>query len=360
MNTSLNLLRQLAACSKDIIFVYDCQSSTFPFLNATASTFFESNAEDIQQNPELLLSLIQPEDKKYVLKEIQSLREGKRSIDIECRLFTRKQKTMWLQLKAYILEEEPGGNHIAGIAADITQRKELELSLITVKEQKNVALQIVGHDLRAPLNNIAMTAQVLEQMLEGEAKDKAKEFLDIINSTCRNSLTLIGEILNAEFIEAQELGVKLQRLDLISRIQQQLDTFQLSRSSNKKFTLNPSAGTVYAITDPVRFELIMENLLTNAYKFTKNNGEIKVGVEEKEELILISVADNGIGIPDKFKPMVFDKFTKARRQGQQGEKPVGLGLHLVRTMVDQLGGHIWFESQEGNGTTFFVELPKKE
>lgn len=104
--------------------------------------------------------------------------------------------------------------------------------------------------------------------------------------------------------------------------------------------------------------LIIENLLTNAYKFTNDDGRIEVSVEERQGTILIKVADNGIGIPEKLQLLIFDKFTKARRRGTQGEQTVGLGMHLIRTMVEQLEGRIWFESQEGVGSTFFVELPK--
>lgn len=226
MNTSHDLLRQFASCSKDLTFVYDFSSTTFPYLSPSASNFLDISAEEIHHEPQVLLSLLQAEDRDYVMKEIQSLREGNLCIDIECRLFMPNQKIKWLQLKVYLLEEEPVGSHIAGIATDITHKKEYELSLLAIKEQKDTALQILGHDLRSPLNTITLTAQLMEKEMHGEKSEQLKKYFNIISTTCRNSLNLIGEVLNVEYLEAQQMGLKYQRMDLINRIQTQLDVPQ--------------------------------------------------------------------------------------------------------------------------------------
>ncbi len=104
---------------------------------------------------------------------------------------------------------------------------------------------------------------------------------------------------------------------------------------------------------------VINNLLSNSLKFTPYDGKIEVSITEpNEKEILIKVKDDGIGIPSDLQPFLFDKFTKARRKGIHGEPTTGLGMSIIKTIVEWHNGRIWFESSEGIGTTFYIEIPK--
>lgn len=360
MDVSKSFLQQLASSSHDLTFVFDCQTNSFSYLSDTAKNFFEIPVEEIYESPEVLIPLLKIEDRDYLLEKINKLREGIPYVDVEFRLFMPDQTIKWLYAKAYTLfNVDHKGTHMAGIIEDVTKRKEHELSLYNIKEQKDTVLQILGHDLRAPFNTISQATELINKMISEQPGSDVQKFLDIIGVISKQALGLIDEVLKLEYLETQNMPLKKQRFDLVDRVQNQMDMYQLMRHSEKKFILTANQEKVYVTLDPVRYILIIENLLSNAYKFTKSDGLIEASIEEKDQVVLIKVFDNGIGIPEKLKPYIFDKFTKARRPGHQGEKPVGLGMHIVRTMVDQLGGRIWFESEEGKGTSFFVELPKE-
>jgi len=102
---------------------------------------------------------------------------------------------------------------------------------------------------------------------------------------------------------------------------------------------------------------VINNLIVNAIKFTHTNGLIKVGITQNNKYVLISVADNGIGIPPDQKEAVFEMFTSAKKTGTDGEQPFGLGLSISKRIVEMHNGHIWFEDNVGGGTIFFIELP---
>ncbi|MCC9136654.1 sensor histidine kinase [Pontibacter silvestris] len=102
----------------------------------------------------------------------------------------------------------------------------------------------------------------------------------------------------------------------------------------------------------------INNLLSNAIKFTPDGGEITLALEEKEETVLFKISDTGIGIPEKYHATLFDKFTRARRLGIKDEPSVGLGMSIIKTIVEWHQGQIWFESQEDKGTTSYIEVPK--
>ena len=360
MDVAKDFLQQLAACSQDLTFAYDYNSYSFVYLSDTAKDFFGVEVEEIYKNPQVLIPLLQIEDRQFLLEQINKLKRGEPYLNTEFRLFMPDQTTKWLYAKTYnIFNASSEGTHMVGIIEDITKRKEHEISLYNIKEQKDTVLQILGHDLRAPLNTIAQATELIYKKISEESKEEVKKFLNVITLTSKQALGLINDVLKAEYLETQNIPVKKLRIDLVDSIQNQIDTYQLVRNMKKEFILNPSQEKVYASIDSSRYMLIIENLLSNAYKFTKEDGRIEVTVEERDGIVLIKVSDNGIGIPEKLKPYIFDKFTKARRPGQQGERPVGLGMHIVRTMVEQLEGKIWFESEEGKGTTFFVELPKE-
>jgi two-component system sensor histidine kinase VicK len=152
----------------------------------------------------------------------------------------------------------------------------------------------------------------------------------------------------------------MERLELMSEIRSVLEQYQQAQEHlSKQIELTSNQEQVYAEVDSLKFLSIVNNLLSNALKFTPDNGKIHLHVEEQADAILLTVKDNGVGIPEKYHLVLFDKFTKARRSGLKGEESVGLGMSIVKRLVDLHQGKIWLESQEGKGTTFFIHIPKK-
>ena len=115
---------------------------------------------------------------------------------------------------------------------------------------------------------------------------------------------------------------------------------------------------IWVEVDDVKLLQVINNLLSNAIKFTHDGGVISVHLREEKGHLLITVKDDGIGIPEVDHAFIFDEFTKAKRKGLRGEKPIGLGLSITKKLVQLQGGEIWVESEEGKGTIFFVKIPK--
>lgn len=109
----------------------------------------------------------------------------------------------------------------------------------------------------------------------------------------------------------------------------------------------------------MKFLQIINNLVSNAIKFTRENGQITVQLEKLEKTALITVADNGIGIPKSLHPILFNKYTKAGRKGVDGEESFGLGMWIVKSLTEAHKGRVWFESEEGKGSKFYVEIPQQ-
>ena len=105
---------------------------------------------------------------------------------------------------------------------------------------------------------------------------------------------------------------------------------------------------------------MINNLLINAIKFSNDNKQITVTTAAKDKKVQITVKDNGIGIPDRLKDKVFERFTKAKRKGTMGEPTFGLGLSICKEITEYYNGSIWFESKENEGTTFYLEFPGAE
>ncbi len=151
----------------------------------------------------------------------------------------------------------------------------------------------------------------------------------------------------------------MKRLNIVKKISEYLEECRKSEASaDRVFNLTSSAKSIYIDLDEAKFMQIMNNLVTNALKFTHPGGVIEVDILEKANGVLFSFGDNGIGIPEEFHSELFDKFTRARRKGLNGEPTLGLGLSIVKTIVEWHNGRVWVESQENTGTKFFFELPK--
>lgn len=356
MSSEIDFLKKLAANSQDCIFAYRLETSSLVFISKNVKEITGFTQAELEKHPGKILSLVHNDDRDYVQEQIHAVVAGQTSLQLEFRLLLNQNKIVWLYVKGSKVDVQEGQSLFVGFVENITKWKEREQNLYNVKEQKNTILQILGHDLRGPLNTIQMSTSLLERE-QNLTTAGGKRLLEIINRTCRNSLRLISEMLEVEFLEMESVELTKSRTELVSHLQNQIETYLIG-DNTKQFELSSNKATIYAMVDVTRFMLIMENIISNAYKFTQPDGRISIYIEEKEKTVLLTVADDGIGIPDDYKPIVFDKFTRARRKGVNGARPIGLGMHLIKKMMDMHEGKIWFESEEGKGTTFYVEIPR--
>jgi two-component system sensor histidine kinase VicK len=343
-----------------LYFVFNYKTKKFDIINDAFQNIWGTDKSLYLKNPDLLLDTIVKDDRNYLIQKFETLFDGKVEEYFEFKIMTSNDQKKWVSLRIYAYKTSDGIiENIYGYGEDITLRKDYELNLLNINERKNNVLQIVGHDLRGPLENLKSFTNLLEKEYEAQEFKDFKTYIKFMKQTCESSINLISELLTMEYMLSDQVELKLSRVELVSKIKIIFETYVLANKNlNKNFILESSNEKVYLEVDELKFMLIFSNLISNAYKFTKETGNITVGIEEGEDNVIISVEDNGIGIPEKLQPFIFEKFSKARRPGMQGEKPVGLGLHIIKYMVELHKGKIWFESKENKGTKFFVEIPR--
>ena len=223
---------------------------------------------------------------------------------------------------------------------------------------KNITriMRVMAHDLRTPLSGMIGLASALND--EANLDNDSKHMVQLIESTGARTLDMIDELLKTglsdekESLEKKPVDLKTLLSDLIELLQFKADEKQL------KIIFNCTE----AIIVPINYEKIwraLSNIISNAIKFSHRGDTIQVNLDKKPtgNLVVVSVADNGIGIPEKEHNEVFEMFTEAKRVGTEGEKSFGLGLAISKRIVGMHNGRLWFESQPEKGTTFYIELP---
>ncbi|RZM21235.1 MAG: ATP-binding protein, partial [Pedobacter sp.] len=172
-------------------------------------------------------------------------------------------------------------------------------------------------------------------------------------------IKLIRDFIDQEFIESASVKLVRSRVELVGKISTaSQDYLNMQESLRVNFSCRSNRNTVFAEIDEDKFMQVINNLVSNALKFTPEGGKIDIYIRENKKEVLITVADTGIGIPKRFHATLFEKFTDARRSGLRGERSTGLGMSIIKSIVEWHEGKIWFVSEEGSGTTFFIQLPK--
>jgi two-component system sensor histidine kinase VicK len=223
---------------------------------------------------------------------------------------------------------------------------------------KNAMLEMLAHDLGGPLGIVQQLAVRLEKKIRQAGQEELAHQASLIHRTVSESIHLIHDLIEQEYLESSQTPFTFQRVELIEQLKALLGGYQrLDQDGHKHFALQSSAPSVFVEIDQTKFLQAIQNLVTNANKFTPDGGHITVQVAEHAGRVLLSVKDDGIGIPADLQPHLFERFTKARRPGLKGEKTVGLGLSIVKRTVELHQGKIWVESKESEGTTFFIDIP---
>lgn len=224
------------------------------------------------------------------------------------------------------------------------EEKHQEIERLNI--QKGEILSFVAHDLRNPLNNIEALSSLM--LLEDDQNEKA----EMIGAATKQAKTIINDLLETVKVENQLETEKIELNVYLSKILEKWDTNMPDR-----LVLKGTKKPVLVDINPSRLERVIDNLISNAIKFSPTHKVVNITLINYETHICIHVKDQGIGIPSHLQTYLFDQFSAAGRKGLSGESTVGLGLHISKKIVEQHHGRLTFESVENKGTTFTILLP---
>ncbi len=263
-------------------------------------------------------------------------------------------------------DEHQNVNGVIGVASDITNHKRAEDELKRAKQVAEETAKIkeqflanMSHEIRTPMNGIIGLTRIL---LESKLDDEQLKYLRSIKTCSDNLLVIINDILDFSKIEAGKMSFEKVAFKLPEIIQHSIELFQV-KADEKSIALRSITDPAipdYITGDPTRLSQILNNLISNAIKFTET-GEVSLRVQLKDRKdrmvsLLFEVKDSGIGIPESSLSNIFESFTQASSETTRKFGGTGLGLTIVKNMIELQGGSIGVTSQEGKGTTFYFDL----
>jgi PAS domain S-box-containing protein len=236
------------------------------------------------------------------------------------------------------------------VIRDISARKHNE-------RLKDEFVSTVSHELRTPLTSISGSLGLLAEQWARELPKSAARLLAIAHTNSQRLVRLINDILDIEKLESGRVVFNLSQVDLHSLVVHAIDENRgFAESYRVRVRLDTAPANSDVNADPDRLAQVVTNLLSNAIKFSPTGGEVVVAVEKNGSIIRVSVRDHGDGIPDDFKPHIFEKFAQADGTSSRQKGGTGLGLSIVRQIVERLGGDVGFDDAPGGGTIFHVDL----
>jgi len=300
-----------------------------------------------------------PEDQRFILDEFfpRVVREGHADVEIRFRHF-KSGAAIWMLYNVFFIKDstgEPIG--IASVSRDISARKQAEAALREADQRKDEFLAMLAHELRNPLAPISNAAHILDMLkLENPRLIWATE---IIKRQVMHLTHLVDDLLDVSRIARGKISLKKERLDLVEVIKSVLETARgpiLAKQQHLDVCLPEQP--ILLEGDAVRLSQVLLNLLDNAGKYSLEGGQIEVNVQLLEAEVEIQVHDNGTGISAELLPTIFDLFEQGARTLDRSQGGLGIGLTLVKRLVELHGGQVTASSPGvGRGSTFSIRLP---
>ncbi|GAC1501319.1 MAG: hypothetical protein NVS1B10_05450 [Candidatus Saccharimonadales bacterium] len=236
---------------------------------------------------------------------------------------------------------------------DITLDQEID-------RMKSEFISLASHQLRTPLSAIKTYAHMLYEEYMGKLNSSQKNSLNTIINASNRMNELISTLLNITLMESGTIAItpkKINICQLSDEVRKELSLLASDKSITITQILKGKASPTIK-TDNLIVKEVMTNLLTNAIKYTPDGGKVNIKLNPRRADILVEISDSGWGIPEYSQDQIFSKFFRAQNIVKKETTGTGLGLYLVRGLLDALGGEIWFESQESKGTTFYFTIPR--
>lgn len=223
---------------------------------------------------------------------------------------------------------------------------------------KSEFVSIVSHQLRSPLSNLKWTIELLTSGKLGRIEEKQVEYFKIIRENSNRMHELVSDLLTVSRIESAKLPFKKQRFSMQELADNLIMEYKpLASASNVEVIFKLGDDLPKVSSDPSRIKLVMENLLDNAIRYVNEKGKVEIKLSQENNNIRFSVKDNGVGIPEKDKKYIFQKFFRSENVLKYQTKGSGLGLYISKAMIKKAKGKIGFQSEENKGSTFWFTIP---
>jgi signal transduction histidine kinase/DNA-binding response OmpR family regulator len=317
------------------------------YLSPGIRDLLDLSPSGLVNRPDAAFELVPPAEQARLRAALE------RSVEEHVQLFFEYQAAplaKWVRFTAFPRSGEPGQTIWDGLMLDSTEWKQADLA-------KRSFVSTVSHELRTPLSSIQGSLGLVAGGAMGELPDGAKRLVDIANTNCQRLTRLINDILDIEKIEQGHMEFDLKPQPLMPLLRQAVEAnrgYGLPHGVHLQLIeLEPDVGVEI---DADRFVQVVNNLVSNAVKYSSKGGQVEVGAQRAGGKVRIFVSDHGDGIPEAFRDRLFARFTQADSSDRRAKGGTGLGLSIAKAIVERFGGQIGFETAEGRGTTFHFDL----
>jgi PAS domain S-box-containing protein len=252
------------------------------------------------------------------------------------------------------------------VLTDITDRKQIEEQLkayaAEMKElnaTKDKFFSIIAHDLKGPFNAILGFSELLSESYDDFDEEEKKKFIHNIKIASDSTFKLLENLLDWSRLQTGKINPTPEMIDLSLLTMENISVLKSMADSKKIKLFSSIQYNTRAFADPNMVRTVLRNLVSNAIKFTYPGGDVRILAVENKNMAEVCISDNGVGIEEERKGLLFHIDEKLSTSGTANETGTGLGLLLCKEMIERQGGHIWVESEVGKGSSFYFTLPLK-
>ncbi|ASV67788.1 cell wall metabolism sensor histidine kinase WalK [Cytobacillus sp. FSL W7-1323] len=310
-------------------------------INEPAAEMLHVSRETVLSNS--IVSLLGLEE-DYTFEELLEERE---SVILD---YSDEKSNLILRANFSVIQKETGFiNGLITVLHDITEQEKIE-------EERREFVANVSHELRTPLTTMR---SYLEALTDGAWQDKeiAPNFLDVTQNETERMIRLVNDLLQLSKMDSSDYQLNKEWVDFTQFYNRIIDRFEFTKQQNVTFERRVPTTADFVEIDTDKLTQVLDNIISNAMKYSPEGGKITFSIEEQEGYLIISVADEGMGIPKENVSKIFNRFYRVDKARTRKLGGTGLGLAIAKEMVEAHGGEIWAESIEGKGTTISFSLP---
>jgi PAS domain S-box-containing protein len=350
--------RQLAENINEVFWMTDPQTTQLLYISPAYERVWGRSCQSLYENPRSFMDAVHPEDQERVRIAVLENQSRGEQTDKEYRVVRPDGSIRWVRDRAFPVKDAVGQFYrLVGIIDDFTERKLAEEALKEADRRKDEFLATLAHELRNPLAPIRNGLQIMR--LAGNDHGAVEQARTMMERQLQHFVRLVDDLLDLSRISRGKIELHKERIELAAVVDSALETYDpLIKQYDHELIVTVPDRPLYVDADKTRLAQALCNLLTNAAKFSDRGGRIWLTAGQQGSDAVVSVKDTGVGIPPHMLPKVFEIFTQVDRSLEKSHGGLGIGLSIVKRLVEMHGGTVEARSEgQGMGSEFLIRLP---